>query len=1074
MQALVTGYEPEGLKIAEITSKRYGPVHFSFIANKTGMHRLEIRSLEKSDHKRRYRLVLNAFRDATPSDKKYESAVKAIVEAEKLRATWRKDLLREAINRYSEANAIWRSIAQWDEAVEAQLNIGEVYYLLSEYEPSLRSYEEALKVSVSVNDRPREMLALNGLAYVHLSLSNNQVSFEESSRVLAYYATLQPSERDEQSDHICAQALNTVGEIYYLKPDIQRALDYFKQAQALWSQVGNRGGQALTHLNIGYTYIDSGELKEALKHFKQALSLWDEVGDARGKALSNTAIGGIYSFIGEKQLALDSHEKALQLLHKIGDQQGEAAALNGIGKVYEDLGDFTKALEAYDRALQLYREIRNLEFEALTRYYLGRVYRAKEENEQALFFYNESLTLSRKVPNLRIQAYSLRDIASINSATGEPYKAIELYNETLELYKKIEDRRGQASTYSNLGQVYYALGNAKEAINKYETALELSRAAEDRSAETFVLFNLARAERSQDNTSKALSYIGAAIKNIESIRGSIISQNLRTSYFASANKYYSLYIDMLYDAHKKQPDSGFEIEAFEASESYHARSLIEMLNESKLDIRSGVDLALIARARALQQLLSAKAERQTRLLNSNHTEEQALKIKTEIQAIISDYQKVESEIRAVSPRYAALTKPEPLKLKEIQTYILDSNTLLLEYFLGDDRSFLWAVSPTSINLYDLPGRAEIEESARKVYKSLTARNEVVNGENVQQRRQRLEQAAVQYSSAMADLSRLLLSQVSSQLKHKRLLIVADGALQYIPFSALTVEVKPESVTPLVVNHELISLPSASALALMRKEPPGRKPAPKLLAVIADPVFDKGDIRVRKASKSTARRNHLPKRANSPTINDTQEQGLNISGKQGGWARLLFSQLEAEEIIKLTKGGSIRKALSFSANKALATSPELSLFRIIHFATHGIIDSLHPELSGIVLSLVDESGSSQDGFLRLHEIYNLKLSAELVVLSACQTGLGKEIRGEGLIGLTRGFMYAGVPKVVASLWNVKDEATAELMKRFYTAMFQEGKTASAALQSAQSSMYRDSDWQSPYYWAGFVIQGDWRK
>ena len=159
---------------------------------------------------------------------------------------------------------------------------------------------------------------------------------------------------------------------------------------------------------------------------------------------------------------------------------------------------------------------------------------------------------------------------------------------------------------------------------------------------------------------------------------------------------------------------------------------------------------------------------------------------------------------------------------------------------------------------------------------------------------------------------------------------------------------------------------------------------------------------------------------------------------------------------------------------MVTSAEFGQYRIIHLATHGLLNSTHPELSGIVLSLVDQHGQPQDGFLRLHEIYNLKLPAELVVLSACQTALGKEVRGEGLVGLTRGFMYAGAPRVVASLWKVDDKATAELMKRFYQAMLGEQRMRpAAALRAAQVEMLKQKEWEDPYYWAAFVLQGEWK-
>jgi len=190
-------------------------------------------------------------------------------------------------------------------------------------------------------------------------------------------------------------------------------------------------------------------------------------------------------------------------------------------------------------------------------------------------------------------------------------------------------------------------------------------------------------------------------------------------------------------------------------------------------------------------------------------------------------------------------------------------------------------------------------------------------------------------------------------------------------------------------------------------------------------------------------------------------------------RLSLSRREAEQITALAAGGKKMKALDFAASRTTATRADLDQYRIVHFATHSLLNSQHPALSGIVLSLVDEQGQPQDGFLRLHEVYNLKLEADLVVLSACQTALGKEIKGEGLVGLTRGFMYAGAPRVVASVWKVSDQATAELMKRFYRKMLGEGMRPAAALRAAQVSMWKEKRWEAPYYWAGFVLQGEWK-
>jgi CHAT domain-containing protein len=264
------------------------------------------------------------------------------------------------------------------------------------------------------------------------------------------------------------------------------------------------------------------------------------------------------------------------------------------------------------------------------------------------------------------------------------------------------------------------------------------------------------------------------------------------------------------------------------------------------------------------------------------------------------------------------------------------------------------------------------------------------------------------------------------------------------------------------------LPSASVLAEMRRELAGRKPAARAVAVLADPVFASDDPRLRPASKTAPAEAPLPARDLTRARRD-----VGLAGSGAAFPRLAFSRREAEAIVTAAGPGRSAKALDFEASRARATSDDLSNYRIVHFATHGLLNNHHPELSGIVLSLLDRQGQPQNGFLRMHEIYNLKLPAELVVLSAGQTGLGKEVRGEGLVGLVRAFMHAGAERVMASLWKVDDAATAELMKRFYRGMFSQGLRPAAALRAAQLEMWQQERFSAPYFWAAFVLQGEWQ-
>jgi CHAT domain-containing protein len=282
------------------------------------------------------------------------------------------------------------------------------------------------------------------------------------------------------------------------------------------------------------------------------------------------------------------------------------------------------------------------------------------------------------------------------------------------------------------------------------------------------------------------------------------------------------------------------------------------------------------------------------------------------------------------------------------------------------------------------------------------------------------------------------------------------------------------VSPLIVDHEIISSPSASVLALLRHEFAKRRPAPKTIAVIADPVYTAEDPRVesgRAQTKAVPSYHSVPFLGQGAATRDI-DRSANETGL-GAFRRLRFSREEADAITALVPARTELKALDFDASRETATSDELSEYRILHFSTHGLLNSQHPELSGLVFSLLDEQGRPKDGFLRVQDIFNMKLNADLVVLSACQTALGKQIRGEGLVGLTRGFMYAGSPRVVASLWKVDDRATSELMKLFYRAMLLDGLRPAAALRAAQTSLSRQKGWEAPYYWAAFTLQGEWR-
>jgi CHAT domain-containing protein len=799
--------------------------------------------------------------------------------------------------------------------------------------------------------------------------------------------------------------------------------------------------------------------QQAIGKYDAAFVTWRNLNDKLMQAFTLHEVGMIYGDIGLYQKAIDSHTKAAALYKELKLARNEAAVTVNIGWVFGELGDTQNRLAMYDRAAAIYQTAGDIDPVLISNF--GSTYAKLGQYQRALDIHLRVLEMRRPLDEPLGLGITLRNIGDCYEHLGNKQKALDFFNESLVFMQRAGNHFYTASTLINLGLIYESLGQKEKALDYFNQTLKIRQTINDERGMANVLFYIARVERDRGNLSGARKPIEAALALIETLRTKVGSQQLRATFFASVQQYREFYIDLLMRLNKENPAQQLDAVAFNASETGRARSLLELIKEANTEIHSGVDPKLLERKRSLEESIADKADSQIRSFTEKNSEERAAAAE-ELALLTSEYDQVEARIRATSPQYSALIQPVPLKLEEIQQQVLDNETLLLEYSLGEQKSFLWAVTPNSIKSYELPNRAVIEPLARRVYDLLTGRNQRVSNETLEQRRMRLEQADAEYVKAAASLSQTIIGPAAAELKSKRLLIVSDGVLQFVPFAGLP---DPTNTRPLTVDHEIVTAPSTAVVALLRQETANRKPAAKTLAVFADPVFTNDDPRVLTARLAHAARGE--KTPGAEAVRSASEVGL------GDLRRLRFSRQEADEITRLAKNDLKLEAVDFEASRTLATSAELGQYRIVHFATHGLINNTHPELSGVVLSLVDENGRPQNGFLRLYDLYNLKLSADLVVLSACQTALGKEIRGEGLVGLTRGFMYAGAPRVVASLWQIDDRATAEFMKRFYEGMLGQKLRPAAALRAAQASMYNDARWHQPHYWAAFTLQGEWR-
>lgn len=1006
------------------------------------------------------------------ASQKSAAAAREFEEGERMRAHWTAEALRGALEKYKKSLQLWRLAGDAAAEVNTLNTIGDVHYSVGDSASALDYYGQALSASMAASDRRGEARSLNNVCYTQSFLGESKKALNSCQAALAI-------SRELADDALVGQSLGNLGRVHYSFSEMGKALELFEQAMPLLRATGQRRLQAQALLNSGYTYANLSDVTRALASYNDALPLWQAVNDKRGEALTLAAFGHLYNKLEEKQTALGFYDRAMRLFRQIGDRYGEANTLNGIAFIYRKLGERANALEYYRQALRLYQLTNYRPGQALALISCGRVYNDLGDYQNALSSVQQAHSISRGLDDPLIESYALGYLGKLSHSQGDDGAALEFYNRALRLNRAGQDKREEAYTLNNIGHVYGESGEHQKALDCFRQALALHELVRDPGGMSSSYYDIARVERDRGNFEESRAAIANALKLSEDLRVKVTGQELRAAYFATVHQQFDLYLDVLMRLHEARPAEGFDIVAFETAERSRARSLLEMLAEARSDVRQGVDAELLSHERELQRQLNAKAERRIQLAGGRTSAEELAAVERELGELTIEYQRVQGRIRASSPRYAALVQPSPLTLAQAQREVLDADTLLLEYALGDQRSFVWAVTPDSVKSFELPGRARVEEEARRVYELLTARNQQPKGETNRQRPERLGRAEAEYEEAAASLARMVLGPVAGELGRKRLVVVADGALQYIPFAALPVPAAggeaSAGFTPLIAEHEVVSLPSASVLALTREELRGRHPAPKAVAVLADPVFDSNDERLAQA-KGAGARSRVRGDAGAEPDADAVAARRALRSFEGldegaGLARLVFSQREAKAIMASAGDGML--AVGFRASRATAMSPELSQYRIVHFATHGLLNSEHPELSGVVLSLFDESGRRQDGFLELNEIYNLNLPAELVVLSACQTALGKDVRGEGMVGLTRGFMYAGARRVVASLWKVDDSATAELMRQFYAEMLGKGMRPAEALRAAQLHMWQQRRWRSPYFWAAFVLQGEWR-
>jgi CHAT domain-containing protein len=891
---------------------------------------------------------------------------------------------------------------------------------------------EVLKADRLIDDRGLELV----LAVAERSGDHRLViQGLEGSGPGRYSARVQELRPASAADRRSAAAYRSFTGAEGLEP--QQAMARWTEALATWRELGETALEGEVLARMARQRFDQREWQASADLYGEAAAVFARAGNPRWEAIARNSLGANLLPLGDAEGAAGEYTLAASLARRAGDRLNEATALHGLGQARQNQGELQKALDLYGPALKLWPKdngnraktlhqlgvlhARYLSDErrggelllqawdtwrpgferekAATASQLGRLAYEQGRPAEARRYLEAALELLGPKGNRCRAAVFLARLALVEEEQGARPEADAHMAEALRIVETETCLRSEPTVRLLAAGLAEKRGDFAAARASYQRCEELYAGLGDHMGRAESLMGIAHAGRGLGDLQAAREASQAALEIAEGVRPTVLREDLRTSFFSGTQGWFDAHIELLLEM-------GAADAAWATAERARTRVLGDLLAEAGAGLRRTAPPALIERERALQRRLN-ELEAQ-RLESSESKPEKLRNIQAAIDAKVPELEALRGEIRRGSPLYASVTQFKPLSAAD-RRELLDAGTVLLEYRLGEKASAVWAVTRDAVTAARLPPRGEIEPLALEAAGLL--RSLEWPGHNPQ---------------ILCELSRTLLGPVAASLAGRgRLAVVADGALEVLPFAALPLPGDPEAcdrAPVLVDSHEIVSLPSAAALLAQRRLLADRQPAPGWLAVIADPAY-------------------------------TPDQKLK---------RLPGSAREAEAITAGLPAGKVYLAKGKDASRRTVTGGDLRGFRILHFATHGILNSRQSLLSALALS---------GGALPAHQIYDLYLPAELVTLSACDTALGRDVPGEGLVsGLPRAFLYAGAARVLVSLWAVEDQSTSDLITVFYRGLFQ-GLPPARALQEAQRTLRRQG--RPPYQWAGFVLLGDWR-
>lgn len=952
----------------------------------------------------------------------------------------------KALGYYNESFAISRNILQDEyESQIANGNIAGVYIEQEKIEEALRLYDTTIKyfyenkffnVCGIFGAKIAEMYQKRREYNKLLDAYNNQID---------YYTKCSNEERLADYFSYKADLLKTLFSKEESLENYEKAIKIYRKSKKLLYE-------AIIINNIASLHEQYGEIYTSIEYYKKALEIFNNLNNDQYSVLGLSNLGLAQTYIGDYENSLNSLKTALDICNKNSNDPNfivqKGYVLSNLAAVYTEVGSTETSLQLFNESLAIFRNNKLGWNEATVLSNIGRLLFSIGKPEEAKENFQLSLKIFDRVGSKKGRAVVLTKLGEIEIRFGNYEEAERLLIEAIRLRDELKDQLGQVYTQNLLAYIYDLTGKSDEANRIYNNCLTLSETLIDKNPRLFTTYNLALFHKKHGNYLKSLDLLNDSIGIIEDRKSSLKSQEFKSNFLANHHKFYELYISVLMSLHEKDPLGGYDIQAFEFSEKSRARLLLDTITNINPERYSGISKEVINKYDDTESRLSYLSQQIIKLKNKGDINNVIL------ENMEKDFIKTKLDLEILKTQITKKSNNNSfLKLPDIQKTILDKDSCLLQYTVGEESSYAWLVTTDSIFSYILPNRRSVEELIKQNVDAISS-IEQENARKVMyeaptQRKKRLNEFENALNNANKTLADAILTPILAEINKKtKVLISANGVLDSVSFASL-----PNiNNAPLVVTHKILNVPSMSTIELMRGN---KRFQNNNILVVADPIFSANDLRVNAKFKNENPTENL--------ISYQRSRGTKTLDRLPG------TEKEGRAIARLFEGRSELLTGEFATVENFKNR-NLTKYGYLHMSSHTLKDFTYPELTSIVLSLVDRNQNELDGFLTVREILRLTTSAKLVTLSACQTGLGKERGGEENFGLATAFLYSGSSAVLSTLWNVNDNATAEFMAYFYK-LLKQGLQPSVALQKTQIKIMRTKGFESSYYWGGFQLKGD---